>query len=284
MKKISFCHARGWFTGLFLTVATAGAQQHIHINAGAFSPVQNSQLYFANGGTYVTNSGYVVHLTPTNAGPFANTHQGSLSFAALPATPDLGGPAFGHAALGAQLDLQVVSVAGPVNSQFSLWEVDENSGVATVRFTVPVGTTNSANHFLLSENNGEPGADPYGHIHGRYFTTTKAGLHTVGFRLRDLSANGAGGGPIHPRSDIFYLHFQADTTIAALRRTSNTNTATFGTRSGSSYYLETTPALGVSNSWTTAAGPLAGNNRLQSLVHPAAAGTNHFYRLRVTTP
>jgi hypothetical protein len=90
--------------------------QHVHVNAGSVDITQDAQLYFPNGFTYNTNAGYDVHLTFTNAGSFSNLYQGAgVSFTALASTLDNGGPAFGHAAEGAFLQLQFVSMQGPAD-------------------------------------------------------------------------------------------------------------------------------------------------------------------------
>lgn len=73
--------------------------------------------------------------------------------------------------------------------------------------TVTVG-----NLFDLSDASlgaGSAGADPYGHLHGRRFSTTEVGDYLVGFRIIDTSVNGIGGGPIHTESDLFLMTFRA---------------------------------------------------------------------------
>ena len=259
--------------------------QHIHINAGASNTTQNAQLYFVNGYVYGTNAGYDVYLTYTNAGSFSNLYQGAgLTFTALASTPDNGGPAFGHAADGAYLELQFVSVTGPQNGAFSVWEQDAgNPAVSYPLFTIPVGTTNGTNQFNLSESDGSPGSDPYGHIHGRTFVADKPGLYTLGCKILDTSANGTDGGPIHTPSDIYYLYFQAGLTISSPTKTTNSFTATFGTKLGATYYAEATTNLATTN-WTTFAGPFIGNNYLQTFTDSNATNASRFYRVRSQTP
>src|SRR6185436_17749901 len=77
---------------------------------------------------------------------------------------------------------QVVSVAGPPGGSFAFWEGDGESDLGAITFSVPVGTTHATHYLVISENHGEPGADPYGHIHGREFTTSAAGTYIVGLR------------------------------------------------------------------------------------------------------
>lgn len=259
--------------------------QHIHINAGAGNTTQNAQLYFVNGNVYGTNAGYVVYLTYTNGGPFSNQYQGAgLTFTALASTSDNGGPAFGHAAEGAYLELQFVSVSGPLNGAFSVWSQDEgNPAISYPLFTIPVGTTNGTNRFALSESDGSPGSDPYGHIHGRTFTASTPGLYTLGCKILDSSANGVDGGPIHTPSDIYYLYFQAGLTISSTSKKPDSFTATFGTKLGATYYAESSSDATATN-WTTFAGPFTGNNLLQTVTKANTDTANIFLRIRSSQP
>lgn len=254
--------------------------QHSHINAGAFSPNQDAQLYFVNGDFFVTNSGYVVPLSHTNTGNHAGLYQGGITFTALPASYDTGGPAFGHAALGSQIALQVVSAQGPRQAEFGMWEFGQSSP----EFTIATETVDGTNQFLLSEDDGSPGTDPFGHIHGRRFTATKPGLYTLGFRIRDVSSNGTGGSPVHSASDIFYLYFQAGLTVNRVNRAPSQVTVEVGTWRNHSYYLETSPQLGPEADWSTVAGPLSGNSHIQTLTDTGATNQQGFYRLRRTSP
>jgi hypothetical protein len=110
----------------------------------------------------------------------------------LAATAGYEGPVPGAPALGALIFAQIVSVEGPVGGAFAFWD----TGATSPTISVPVGSANTNLH-RISENDGSPGSDPYGHIHGQQLTATRPGLYTVAFRAFDLSTNGAGGGPIH---------------------------------------------------------------------------------------
>lgn len=267
-------------TGVLLLWPAALPAQHIHVNAGAMSTVQDAQLYFPNGYVYDTNAGYDVYLAFTNSGSFSNLYQGAgITFTALATTSDNGGPAFGHAADGAFLQLEFVSVSGPPGGAFGVWSQDAaNPGSHNLMFTLPVGTGQGTNLLALSENDGSPGADPYGHIHGRTFTATRPGLYTLGCRILDTSTNGAGDGPIHTPSALYYFYFQAGPTISSWAMNSESFAVTFGTTLGKNYYVESTPDLGQGN-WTAFAGPIAGNNHLQT-VATNFAGASLFFRLR----
>jgi len=142
---------------------------------------------------------------------------------------------------------------------------------------VPVGTTNGTNHLVISENNGEPGADPYGHIHGREFTTSAPGTYIVGFRIIDLSTNGAGAGPIHSPSDVLPVRFQAGLRIETVQAVTNRVTVSFRSPPGISNVLEASSSM---IGWQSVAGPLRGNNNLQTLTETNAPGSNRLYRLR----
>jgi hypothetical protein len=151
-------------------------------------------------------------------------------------------------------------------------------------FAVPVGTVAGTNAFPLSENEGEPGADPYGHIHGRRFTATLPGLYTVGFQVFDTSHNGDNGGPIHQDSAVFPLYFQAGLTIAALTVTAGDTLLRFATQTGQSYLVEAAEKLGDPKAWEVVGGPLAGNNHLQEVTVPRAGVPARFFRLRLAGP
>ena len=285
MKSTRFCFEfpQGLPTlalGVLLFWAGALQAQHVHVNAGASNTTQNARLYFPNGSTYDTSSRYDVYLSFTNGGSFSNLHQGAgVSFTALASTSDNGGPAFGRAADGAVLQLQLVSMSGPSGGVFGVWTQQVgNTTISYPLFSLPVGATNGTNLLRLSENDGSPGADPYGHIHGRTFTASKPGLYTLGCRILDTSSNGTGGGPIHTPSALYYFYFQAGLTISSWARNTNSFAVTFGTTAGKTYSVESTTNLTTTN-WTAFAGPFTGDNKLRSTTNSATASTL-FFRLR----
>jgi len=262
-----------------LVLSTHAAAQHSHLNAGAFSTGQDAQLYFVNGANFVTNSGYVLGLTYATNGQYAGYYHGSITLTALPATVSNGGPAFGHAALGSFLEAQVESVKGPAGGSLGFWEDLDTEP----RFSIQTGITNSSRRFPLSESDGSTGSDPAGHIHGRRFTATAPGLYTVGFRIKDVSHNGADGGPFHQDSELFPIYFQAGTSVGWLTVETTGVAVTFATRSNQFYFLEAAPQL-PPGEWQTVAGPLLGNDHLQTVTDRGADGAERYYRLRVTTP
>ena len=203
-----------------------------------------------------------------------------LSFTSLAGTIPNGGPIPGHAGFGSRLAVQVVSVAGPPGGSFAFWEGDGESDLGAITFRVPTGTTNGTNYLIISENNGERGADPYGHIHGREFTASAPGTYTVGFRVIDVSTNGAGGGPIHVPSDVLPVKFQAGLRIETIQTFTNRVTVSFRSPPAINNVLEAASSI-ESGTWLPVAGPLRGNNNLQFLTETNAPGANRYYRLRL---
>jgi hypothetical protein len=162
----------------------------------------------------------------------------------------------------------------------ALWD----AGTPQPRFSLPVGECGASYRVPLSQNQGEPGADPFGAIGGRQIAANRPGLYCLGFRLVDSSTNGPEGGPLHAESPLYFVYFQAGLTINTLARAGATATASFGGEPGRSYYLERSAELSAAGTWQTVAGPLAGTNRLQTLTDPAAPAGNTFFRLRATQP
>ncbi|MFO1512169.1 MAG: hypothetical protein U1F83_04520 [Verrucomicrobiota bacterium] len=252
-----------------------------HIFSGALGTNQNDKLFFSNGSAFDANLGnysfpQILRTNGLNAGYYRGD---VLTFTALAGTLANGGPITNHAAFGSRLAVQVVSVDGPPGGSFAFWEGDGESDLGVITFSVPVGTTDGTNYLVVSENNGELGADPYGHIHGREFTTSLPGTYTVGFRVIDLSTNGLNGGPIQAPSDMLPVRFQAGVRIENIQLLTNRVTLSFRCPPGISNVLEATESLAAPN-WQTVAGPLRGNNNLQTLSETNAPTPLRFYRIR----
>jgi hypothetical protein len=259
-------------------VLPAGADTHIF--AGALGTNQNDKLFFSNGAAFDSSqsSFFFPQILRTN-GLNAGYYRGdALTFSALAGTIPNGGPIAGHAAFGSRLAVQVVSVAGPPGGSFAFWEGDGESDLGAITFSVPAGTTNGTNYLVISENEGQPGADPYGHIHGREFTASLPGTYFVGFRVIDLSTNGAGGGPIQSPSDVLPVKFQAGLRIETIQTFTNRVTISFRSPPAISNLLEAITSPG-SGGWLPVAGPLRGNNNLQFLTETNAPFGKRFYRL-----
>ncbi|HXI73822.1 MAG TPA: hypothetical protein VNN22_26055 [Verrucomicrobiae bacterium] len=263
-------------------VALLPSRADIHLFAGALGTNQNDKLDFSNGLLYdaTRSSNYFPQILRTN-GMNKGYYRGDvLTFTALAATVPNGGPIPGHAAFGSWLAVQVVSVAGPPGGSFAFWEGDGENDLGAITFSVPAGTTNGTNYFIVSENAGVPGSDPYGHIHGREFTASSPGTYTVGFRVIDLSTNGDGGGPIQSPSDPLPVRFQAGLKIDSIQVFTNRVSAAFRSPTAISNALEATGSI-ESGLWLPVAGPVKGNGNLQFLTETNAPGGNRFYRLRV---
>jgi len=269
------CMLLGW--GVFMLPSRADT----HIYAGAVGTNQNDQLQFSNGTLFdATQTSYSFPQILRTNGLNAGHYRGDvLTFSALAGTIPNGGPIPGSAALGARLAIQVVSVAGPPGGSLAFWEGDGESDLGVITFSMPAGADNGTNQLLISENAGEPGADPYGHFHGRQFTTSAPGTYIAGFRVIDLSTNGVGGGPIHSPSDVLPVRFQAGLRIENIQTRTNGVTVSFRSPPGISNLLETTDSI-LPSDWQPAAAPLRGNNNLQFFAGTNTATGNRFYRIR----
>ena len=248
-----------------------------HLYAGALGTDPGDPLSFSNGALGPVALPQILRTNGLNAGHYRGD---ALTFSALAAMPGNGGPVAGHAALGARLAVQVVSVSGPAGGSFAFWEGDGESDLGRITFSVPVGTTNGTDSFVISENDGEPGADPYGHIHGREFTTSAPGIYVVGFRVIDLSTTGPDGGPIHRPSAILPVRFQAGLRIEGIQHLTNRVTVSFRSPPGISNLLEAAESPAAPTGWQPAAAPLRGNNGLQTITDTNATAGARFYRLR----
>jgi hypothetical protein len=250
------------------------AQDHGHFYVGATGTNQNDQLIITNAADFATASGYVKTLNYTNGGLYAGYFEGNITFEAKNANNIFGDPVSGSAALGSWIHAQITSVEGPTGGVFSFWD----AGATVPTFNILSGTT-STNTWTVSANNGAPGTNPYGHIHGRRFTANKPGIYTVAFKALDRSTNGAGGGPIHTDSEILKVYFQAGFNIVSLARAGDVNTITFGGMFNRTFDLEANSDLSTTN-WTSV-GSVPGSDYFLSLSETNAISPR-FYRLRIT--
>lgn len=190
---------------LTLTVGFVSVHaQHSHLNAGASSHDQDAPLIFVNGAELSAESGFQIALQMATEGIYTGYFQGGLTFTSLPGTLETGGPDPDATAPGAVVAVEMLRVAGPDGGVFAFWE----AGATEPSHELPVGAP-GVHQWLLSESDGSPGADPFGHIHGRRWTATRPGIYDVVFRLVDVSANGVGGGPLHSPSETLTLRFVA---------------------------------------------------------------------------
>jgi hypothetical protein len=149
---------------------------------------QNDRLIWANGAEFIASSGYVKTLDYTNSGRYAGLFQGGITLTVLPATAEHAGPDPQAPALGSRIQFRMACLEGPEGGTFNFWE---STGSAPAESLAPgrAGT----NLWVLSENDGSSGLDPYGHIHGRRFTATQAGLYKIAFTAVETSTKGDGG-------------------------------------------------------------------------------------------
>ena len=258
--------------------------QHFHVNAGAVAPEAGAALTFVNRALFADESRFVIQLRPVEDPVYGPIFHGGgdLTFTALPATLDNGGPSPKAALPGTRIAAIVETVSGPPGGTFSFWDSFDGFFDATeITFTVRTGTTGGTNRFLLSENDGSPGADPYGHIHGRKFSATLPGIYRVGLRLEDDALNGPGNGPLHAPSERIVFLFQAGLTLTVRSIQEGTATVEFGTESNRTYRIESTPALGPTAVWKPVGEPVTGTGRLETVTGLPAADPQTFFRLRV---
>jgi hypothetical protein len=137
--------------------------------------------------------------------------------------------------------------------------------------------------FRLTEADGSPGSDPYGHIHGRRFTATKPGINKVTFVLRDTSTNGSSGGPIHKDSDPLSIYFQAGVTIQTIDFDANQASLRFGAPSGNTCQVEAT--TNIANSiWSPVGAAVTGDDYLHWVFDDQPSANQRFFRVRSILP
>ena len=255
--------------------------QHLHLNVGASRPEKDIPLSFINGNAFSTNSAWFLPMPLQSQGLHNGLYRaGSLTLAALPATPDYGGPAPWHAALGSRVMAEVVSLEGPHGGEIAFWDSDGIAESDSITFRVPVGTAHGTWRFALSEGDGTPGADPYGHIHGRYFTTTTPGLYTLGIRAVDASTSAPDGGPWHAPSPVLQFHLQADATLQFIPNPAGNPSVQFAVEKGRTYVLLFSTGV-EPTAWRPVWGPAIGNGTVQSVLVEKPTLTAGYYRLLI---
>ena len=257
------------------------AQDHGHLNAGAVSWDQGSKLRFDNGADFSQSVGYVKTLLALPTGKYVGFYDGNITLTALHSVNGFGDPVAGSPAPGSFLIARIVSVEGPAGGSFQFWETNSVAGAPT--FSVPSGSQPAGVAWELSDKvlgAGDPGGDPFGHIHGRRFSASKPGIYTVGFVVIDTSTNGVPSGPIHQPSDPFYMDFQAGYNIKQITWANGVANVTVGTQVGFVFTLQYKTDLKQSN-WTDV-DQVAGNDNFQTIIDPTAGDAARFYRIVVT--
>jgi hypothetical protein len=278
MDRIRFVIAIG------LAISSGGrivnAQDHGHLNAGVESQTPGSKLIFANGADFATNSLYVKTLTFTNATQYAGYYQGNTTLTVLPATPAHAGPDPQAPALGSYIFAQLVSLDGPEGGEFGFWD----TGATSPTLKIKSGESGGTNIWRLTEADGSPDTDPYGHIHGRRWTLTKPGLYVLGLRLLDLSTNGIAGGPIHTQSDILYTYVQAGVNVVSIEPDVDHTHVRVTAPLGTNWQLEASDSLSGNATWTPVDNPVTGVDAIREVVDDTAVVGNRYYRLKGIAP
>ena len=271
MKKLSVILATATLVAVSQSV---NAQDHGHLNVGAVGVGQNDPLTFDNGEDFATDGNYVYTLTYATNGNYNNYFQGNITLTALAATTAHSGPVPNAPALGSFIYAQLVGVEGPAGGAFSFWE----SGATNPTISLATGTTGT-NTWVLSQNNGVAGTDPYGHIHGRRFTATKPGFYTVSFRARDFSTNGTGGGAIHTPSDILKIYFQAGINIQSIEPDIDQTHIRFGAKAGTNWVVQATSSLAAPD-WQDVGTPQTGNDYIKEVEDDTPVAGQRFFRVK----
>lgn len=253
--------------------------QHLHLNVGASRPQQDVPLSFINGHVFSTNSAWFLPMHLQTNGLHNGLYRAdSLTLTVLPATPDNGGPDPWRPALGSRIVAEVVSLEGPPGGEIAFWDSDGVAESDAVTFRVPVGTTGGTSRFALSEGDGSPGSDPYGHIHGRYFTTTVPGLYTLGIRAVDVSTSAPDGGRWHGPSPVLRLHLQAGATLQYLPNPAGYPSVQLAVEKGRTYVLLFSNGV-EPTAWRPIWGPTVGNGTIHSVMVAKPTSETGFYRL-----
>jgi hypothetical protein len=254
-------------------------QDHGHLRIGAYSTSQGAQLYFYNRADFASASQYVKTLMFTNSGRYAGYYQQNITLTVQAATPSYSGPEPDAPALGSYIRARILSVKGPAGGEFSFWDVGATN--PTIRLASGETGTNS---FNVTQTDGSPGADPFGHIHGRRFAATTQGRYTVAFQAFDASTNGTGGGPIHTPSEIIEVTFQGGVNIESVEPDFEEGHVhvRFGAMAGFSWQVEYSRVLGPQADWRPAESSVTGNDYFFEVIHELAPGTQRFYRVTGT--
>lgn len=254
---------------------TALSQDHGHLNIGSSGVNQNDSLLFDNGAIFEVATNYVKTLTLATNGTYAGYYQGNITLTGLAATAAHAGPELNAAALGSQIHAQLVGITGPAGGVFSFW----NTGATNPTISLLTGETGT-NTWRISENDGSPGSDPYGHFHGRRFTATKPGIYVVSLRAFDFSTNGSAGGPIHAPSDVIQIYLQAGVNIKGIVPDGDHTHVTFAAPVGKSWVVEASSSVATNAVWTTISAPIVGDDYFHEISDDEPVMGDRFYRTR----
>jgi hypothetical protein len=276
---------------LVLASAQGPLSAHDHMPCGATTNTPGATLeYVPSAADYTTNSGFVFNLTAgaTNDPYLGFYYTDDQVFIALAATPNNGGPEPGAAALGVYIQVKLLGVRGPPGANFGFWETAVNGVDSTnLTWSVAVPFSNGTNFIHVSESDGSPDSDPYGHIHGRIYSVTKPGFYIATWQFVDTSTNGPAGAPVDLPSAPFSTYYQAGLTFATIAVDTNGVQITFAAPSDqpdtlttppTNYTLQTSPALGPNALWQPVGGVIVGDDTLHTVTLPPT-NSAAFFRL-----
>jgi hypothetical protein len=238
--------------------ATIHLAAHDHIEVG-IDPADESRLGFSGPGyqlaLYVPpNEPFSAYLPQFPGGAYP----AELAFAAEGNSLDL--------ATGALPKVELVSVTGPVDAQFSFWEV----GATAPTWTRPSGWEASGTDrpaiVVYQDSSGQ------GHIHGRTFSVNKPGTYRVIFRAVDAAGRYASS---LPKTVTFNVLATPQLTI---RIVSGSALLSFASRAGLTYDLQVSTDL---QTWANIEAHrfIDGTGAPIELTDPLANRPRVFYRL-----
>jgi hypothetical protein len=267
------------------------ARAHDHLEAGVLSTAPGAPLAFLNAADFGGAAGFVFDLGSGDAGtPYDGYYfMDDLVFVAQAATPDYGGPEPDAAGLGTHVVVELLGISGPAHASFAFWETAEDGVDSTnLTWSLPVPLAAGTNRIDVTQAPPGPGADPYGHLHGRIYSVTAPGLYKTTWRFIDTSTNGPGGGPVQAPSAPFDLYFQAGLTVGDITTTTTNIVVTFaapsnipdsGVGPATQYILESSASLEAGSTWSQAADIVDGDDHLHLVAAPSA-GPAGYFRLR----
>jgi hypothetical protein len=254
------------------------AADHGHLDVGALGTNQNDQLTWANGADFIAGT-YLITMDYASTGVFHGYFQQTNTLMALPRTPANAGPDPAAPALGSFIRARMACLEAPPDGEFAFWEI----GATNPTLSLAAGQT-STNTWALTESNGSPGTDPYGHIHGRRFTASKPGLYLVSFQAIDTSTNGADAGPIHLPSVSLPVQFQAGVNVVEVEPDYEGSHVhiRFGARLGYTWQVEASHFLGPQADWQPAGESVIGDDTITEVLHHGDPGAERHYRIKGT--
>jgi hypothetical protein len=262
--------------------------------AGATASTPGATLQYApTAQDFTTNSGWVFGLNvgTTNDSYFGYYWTDDSVFVALAATPGNGGPEPGHAATGTYIQVKLISLEGPTGASFGFWETagqgaaGEGVDGTNLTWSVTVPYRNGTNLINVTESDGSPGSDPYGHIHGRVYSVTKPGYYRATWQFVDTSTNGPNGGPVDLPSAPFSLQYQAGLEIDAITVRTNGVNILFAAPSflpdnagpgtePAAYILEGASAIG--GAWQAVGDAITGDDLMHTISVPLTGTVRAF--------